>query len=445
MRILIFVILSGFFSYCFGQSDSLRPEKKDTIRGLRFAFLPVLTYDSDLGLKVGLLTTAYQFGDGSAYPDYIYNISYEINRTTKGSGISQLFFDSGKLLKGGKHRIVADFSLIHEQATDFYGLNGAASKYVPEFEKTDSLQYISRMYYNFDRSIFRLTADWHEQFSNRLMFLVGIHHYGFRQNTVDISKLNEGKDADDLLPDTITLFDYYRETGVLDSAQADGGNVTMLRTGLVYDTRDVEFNATKGMWLEGIISVSPKLPWIENPFVRASVILRNYFPLYRNKLTVASRLGWQDNLGKQAPFYFMPYISQSYCNNSLVEGLGGAKTLRGILRNRIWGDGFFYGNFELRWSVARFMAIKQKVEIKLKPFYDFGIITDPYKFEITSTLTGNYPPLLLSADNDQWHHSTGAGIHFVMNDNFILTIDYGRSLKANDGKSGLYIGTGFLF
>ncbi|HBG69956.1 MAG: hypothetical protein A2W93_05545 [Bacteroidetes bacterium GWF2_43_63] len=445
MKTLTFVFAFILILNCQAQTDSIRHEKNDTIKGMRWAFLPVAAFDSDLGLKYGAIVTAYQFGDGLLYPDYIYNISYEFDRTTKGAVSSQLFFDSGKLMKRGKHRIVADFSIIHEQATDFYGFNGSASTYTNAFEDENSDRYISRMYYKFDRNLLRLTADWHEQLNDNWVVFGGIHHYGYKQKSVDIDKLNKGKDAVDMLPDTITLFDYYSEVGVIDSVQADGGNVTAIRAGIVFDTRDVQFNPTKGHWLEALIAVSPKLPWVESPFVKASVILRNYLPLYGKKLTLASRLAWQDALGKQAPFYYMSYVSQSFCNNTIAEGLGGAKTLRGVLRNRIWADGFFYGNVELRWSVANFRAINQKIEIKLSPFYDFGMVTDPVNFSLPELMLNNYPPLSLTTTKDTWHHGTGAGVHFIMNDNFILSVDYGFSLKSNDGSKGLYLGTGFLF
>ena len=444
MKAVFLFFFISIISLCQAQTDSIQKSKKDTITGMRWAFLPVVAYDSDLGLKYGAIVTGYQFGDGKLYPDYIYNFSYEFDRTTKGAISSQLFFDSGKLLKGGKHRIVADFSIIREQATDFYGFNGSASSYFSEYENEGTDQYISRMYYKFDRNILRITGDWHEQLNDKWVVFGGIHHYGYKQKTVDIDKLNKGKDAEDMLPDTITLFDYYRETGVIDSTEADGGNVTALRAGLVYDTRDIQFNPSKGFWLEGLIAVSPKLPWVETPFVKASVMLRNYLPLYGKKLTLASRLAWQDALGNQAPFYYMSYVSQSFCNNTIAEGLGGAKTLRGVLRNRIWADGFFYGNIELRWSAARFRAINQNLEIKLSPFYDFGMVTDPVSYSINQVHTG-YPLLALYNSNDTWHHGVGAGVHFVMNDNFILSVDYGFSLKSNDGDKGLYLGTGFLF
>lgn len=43
------------------------------------------------------------------------------------------------------------------------------------------------------------------------------------------------------------------------------------------------------------------------------------------------------------------------------------------------------------------------------------------------------------------HISYGNGLHFVMNENFIVAIDYGRALKKQDGKDGLYINLNFLF
>jgi hypothetical protein len=43
----------------------------------------------------------------------------------------------------------------------------------------------------------------------------------------------------------------------------------------------------------------------------------------------------------------------AYNTNITRDGLGGAKTLRGILRNRVTGDDIFYGNAELRWKFFR--------------------------------------------------------------------------------------------
>lgn len=136
-----------FFFIIFCILLSLNLYSQDTIvKGKRWNFLPIVLYNSDLGFEVGLLTSMYDFGDGRLYPNYIYNISYEIDITTRGSIISQLFFDSGKKIKNGKWRVVSDFSYIHEQASDFYGFNGYASTFHPEYMKENDESYISRMF-----------------------------------------------------------------------------------------------------------------------------------------------------------------------------------------------------------------------------------------------------------------------------------------------------------
>ena len=57
------------------------------------------------------------------------------------------------------------------------------------------------------------------------------------------------------------------------------------------------------------------------------------------------------------------------------EGLGGSSTLRGVLRNRVIGDGFIMGNVELRWKPIYFKFLKQDCYLGLNAFYDFGMVT----------------------------------------------------------------------
>ncbi|MFN4152199.1 MAG: Obg family GTPase CgtA, partial [Candidatus Sericytochromatia bacterium] len=67
---------------------------------------------------------------------------------------------------------------------------------------------------------------------------------------------------------------------------------------------------------------------------------RQYFTLKPDRISVAVRLNYQSTISGKAPFYIQPYMIGSYMNNSNTDGLGGAKTLRGVLRNRVVGDGF---------------------------------------------------------------------------------------------------------
>ena len=61
------------------------------------------------------------------------------------------------------------------------------------------------------------------------------------------------------------------------------------------------------------------------------------------------------------------------------EGLGGSRTLRGVLRNRVIGDAFFMGNIEFRWKPVYFKFLKQDCYLGLNGFYDFGRVTKNIK------------------------------------------------------------------
>ena len=41
--------------------------------------------------------------------------------------------------------------------------------------------------------------------------------------------------------------------------------------------------------------------------------------------------------------------------------------------------------------------------------------------------------------------SAGAGLRFIMNQNFIVAFEYARCFNKQDGKGAFYINTGFLF
>jgi len=73
----------------------------------------------------------------------------------------------------------------------------------------------------------------------------------------------------------------------------------------------------------------------------------------------------------------------SKMNGAYSEGLGGAKTLRGILRNRIVGDGIVYGNFEFRWKVFSTVWFNQNFYFALSTFFDTGRVIKIMKLKIS--------------------------------------------------------------
>ena len=43
------------------------------------------------------------------------------------------------------------------------------------------------------------------------------------------------------------------------------------------------------------------------------------------------------------------------------------------------------------------------------------------------------------------HTSYGGGLRIVMNENFVIAVDYGVAANKQDGTSGMYIGLNYLF
>ncbi len=432
------------------QADTSKTEKKaDKIKkGWNFGGLPVLAYDSDIGFKYGALINVFNYGDGTRYPKYDHSLYFEWSRTTKGSGINQFTYDSERLIPGV--RISAEASLLTEQSLDFYGFNGYESYYNADYEDDKNPNYISRMFYNQERKLTRVKADFQGKITGpKFRWFAGLEYNHAKMATVDIEKLNKGKDTEDQLPDTMLLFDKYVQWGIIPQDQADGGNTTLLKLGLVYDTRDIEANPMKGMWTEAQILMAPSfLGNGDLSYSRLAITHRQYFTLAPKVLSLACRLSYQAKLTGKMPYYMLPFVYNT-APSLTRDGLGGAKTIRGVLRNRVAGDDFVYGNIEMRWKFLRTMVGKQNIYLALSGFFDAGMVTAKYSFDMSGVPTtgpdAELAKKLVNSADESLHMGAGGGIHIVMNQNFIVAVDYGRALDKGDGISGLYIGLNFLY
>lgn len=423
----------------FAQTDSLKKEKVKT--GFSMGGVPVVAYDADTGFKYGGLVNLYLYGDGSNYPNYNHSLYLEWSRTTKGSGINQLTYDALTLIP--KTRVTFDVSYLTEQALNFYGYNGYQADYNPAFELTGGDNYISRMYYRHSRKLFRIKADFQgdvsESLGKKLRWLAGIAHYRANISTVDINKLNEGK-TEDLLPDTALLYDKYVDWGVIPADQVNGGNVTFLKVGAVYDTRDNEANPNKGLWSEALVVTAPGFLGNDYSYTKLLLSHRQYFTILPNRLTFAYRLSYQTKIAGEMPFYMLPYTIDSKITQA---GLGGAKNIRGVLRNRVVGDGVAFGNFELRSKFLKTVVLNQNFYLGVNAFVDMGMVTSPYHFDTTNVPASELAGLQFADEN--LHIGYGGGIRFVINSNFIIAVDYGLAAKKQDGTKGMYIGLNYLF
>jgi len=284
---------------------ALVAEENNVKTGWSFGGVPAIAYDTDTGFKYGLLGNIYNYGDGSTYPEYLYSIYVEWSRTTKGSGVNEIFFDSKHLLPKGI-RVTADLAYLTEQTLDFYGFNGYEAKFNSDFIDDDSNNpdYISRVYYKHQRKLLKITSDFQGHlYKNNLLWAGGFGHFGTDISPVDIDELNEGTDEDDQLPDTKTLFEEYVDKGIILNDQKDGGNTNFVKLGVIYDTRDNQANPMHGMWTELLFVVAPS--FLGNDYSYSQMIFthRQYFTILPKKLSFAYRLSYQGKLTGEMPFY----------------------------------------------------------------------------------------------------------------------------------------------
>jgi len=400
--------------------------------GWGFGGVPAVAYNSDTGFLYGIVFEAYNYGDGSNYPDYDYTIKPTWTRTTKGSGENTLFFDS-KYLLPNDIRITAYAGYLTEQALPFYGFNGYEANYTPGFEASDSNNYVTRMFYRHERNTLRLTADFQKSVINEnIRVIAGFGYIDTQVDTVDEAGLNEGKDEDLLPLGAPTLYDNYVAAGYINGAEAKGGLTNFIKLGLVYDTRDNEPNPMSGVWTEALLTSYPGFMGSDFSFTTLTATHRQYFTLIENDLSFAYRLGYQQQMG-EAPFFMLPWYQSSY---KMTEGLGGSKSLRGILKNRIVGESIFMANMEMRWKFLKTVVGGQNLYLALNGFSDFGQVLSPYEVE------GQTLPMAM---DEGLHVSFGGGFRVVLNENFIIAADYGLAKDAQDGNSGLYIGLGYLY
>ena len=441
-KIISFYIII-IIQFCALQLSAQEETKEKIKTGFTFSAVPAIAYDSDVGFKYGGVVNLFHFGDGSTYPKYRHSLFIEWSRTTKGSGINQLLYDSDYLIPN--IRTTLEASLFTEQALDFYGFNGYKSLYDVKYEDDEDIDNcISRMYYRIDRKLTRLRTEFQGNIiENKLRWFTNFSYYDVKIDTVNIEKLNEGKDPGDELPDTVSLYKQYVDWRIIPEDQKNGGNSNLFRFGVVYDTRDNEPNPMEGIWTEFQLLFAPS--FIGNKdysFSKYIITHRQYFTLSPKVLNLACRLSYQGKLSGEMPYYMLPFIFNSAPKPDR-DGLGGARTVRGVLRDRVVGEDYLYGNIEIRWKFIRKVILNQNIYITLSSFLDGGMVTRAYDIKL-SGVPDEYL-YLFPDEKETMHFGFGGGIHLVHNENFIVAFDYGVPFNKKDGDRGLYINLGFLF
>ena len=432
------LLLSVLVLSCLHAFSQNAGNKEDIVKkGISFGPLPVVAFDQDKGFQYGALLNLFDFGDGSFYPQPRQQWYIEASAYTKGTQQIFLSYDAKHIIPGIRMSLAATF--VNDRAMDFYGFNGYQSIYNPD---------ILTPFYRLERLGLSAKADFVGNIWDKKLFWQAGYYFS-RQSygPVDLERINKGKPDAEQFWDK-TLYEKYIDWGIISNEDKDGGYTSALRFGLMYDTRDFEASPSSGIWAEANFTYAPHFLGTTRTYNRYMLIFRHYIPVVKERLTFAYRLNYQGCIGDNLPFYIFPVystIGKEYDR----DGIGGYRTVRGIMRGRLQGLDVGFLNAEIRWKFARFHVAKQNVYLGFNTFLDGGMVTRNFDLSIsglpTTAVFKEYNKHIDTSKPDRFHAAAGAGFRIGINQNFIIAIDYAKPFDKQDGKGGLYINTGFLF
>ena len=236
--------------------------------GVNLGPLPVVAFDADRGFQFGALLNLYDFGDGKNYPNPNSQWYFEASAYTKESSINSYKFivnyDNKTLIPGVRMSICSGY--YKDAALDFYGFNGYQSNYDMALveqnilfsddkageklqNKYDNKGKLPKGFYRQGRDLIKVKADFTGEILKNFYWEAGYSFSWVKAQSFipEGYTVFPGANLDEDYIGT-SLFDLYKDWGIISEDEADGGITSALKAGLMYDSRNVENNPTKGIW-----------------------------------------------------------------------------------------------------------------------------------------------------------------------------------------------------
>ncbi len=212
-----------------------------------------------------------------------------------------------------------------------------------------------------------------------------------------------------------------------------------LYTGLLWDTRDREFDPHQGAFHELSVRVSPGID-ASLDFAGFALITRFFLPLYTEYLTLALRTSGDGIVG-DAPFYHLSQLGAF----EPISAPGGSRSLRGVLQQRFHGRLKLLQTFELRGRFLPFRISKQRFLLGAVGFVDLGRVWGQLENARLAVLQPDGSSTERRLDNS-WGDievGLGGGVRLRWGETFIIRLDFGYA--PTTGTTGLYIDIGDAF
>jgi outer membrane protein assembly factor BamA len=378
-------------------------QQGDDDHGWQVTPLPILGYDSDEGFVYGAAAQADHFGSDGEVRPYRISVRPALELSTEGRRNITLFLDAPHLLPGG-WRLTVYGGLERHTATPYYGI-GNATEYDEALESADGP---NPYYYRYGRTRNELDFDLQAPLPDTpIRFLLGT---GMAKVSIDPTPHNEGT--------TLLASEFENSPEGLPR-----GWTNFIRGGIIWDTRDREIGPTRGVWSEILVKRAAENLAGDYSFTRWTLTDRRYYSL-TDGLVLANRVVLQGTDG-DAPFYEIQWVESSFKGE---EALGGAKSLRGVPKNRYTGKGLFLWNIELRFDTWDFPMLGRDARLVTGLFVDSGRVW----------AEAVHLPDVFS----DWHNGFGGGLRLQVGESFVAGLDVAHSSEST---APIYTGLGYLF
>ena len=393
-----------------------------------FGALPALGYSNAYGLGMGVVWTMAKFDPGKN--PFAWKISGLVQanlKTVEGSGLTvpsqnhEVEVDIPGMA-GGWLRLVTDVNYYVMLDSPYYGFGNDTSitDWTSNLETDDDAYENLRTY-------------------NQVSISEPQHNLLARMTVSDASTSAHKKRLEVLAGYSIQYknIEVYDQSKLADDAAAGLGQLhgteshwlLMLRSGLMWDTRDHEFAPTRGTFTQALVNWSPGIQeGLQFGHVQAETAW--FTALGTPKLVLAARVR-ADVFSGTVPFY----------GATLLGGLS-QQHVRGLRFGRYRGDLEILENLEFRSKLLDFNIGSQRFNLGLTGFFDAGRVWGASSDDLgpPAAATVQADPAIAA---NTLHMGVGGGPRIQWGETFLIRCDYG--ISPTDDTTGFYLTIGHRF
>lgn len=362
------------------------PDAPVATDSIKYAFLPALAYNSDLGLIGGGILSRYHNRAGSR-PFHSY-LNLNAIASTKGLASFQVFHDKPNVLHSNM-RFTSEVYVSRFMQNQYYGIGNY--RQLPDAPEGKPNYYLYKSFSTGFEFVLRRPL-LYNAVNNGQLDVFGLVSFSYR------TPYGNG-------PNRLISEDQPEGIG--------GTNITELGTGLIWENRDSEFAPTKGAYTKAGVMTGQKFIGSSYNYLLIESEARTYLSFFLiREITFANRLSFNHTSGE------LPYWK-------LAE-LGGEQTMRGYPEHRYRDDNALFLNTELRTWLLEF------------PEYDFRLGGTLF-MDIGRTFANG--TALDNVFNDLKYTFGFGGTSSFFTKDFIFRADVGFS----DEGHGIYFTAGYMF